>query len=258
MSPSPVEQAIELLVVESPRRAVERALTELTRFVDSRPDALVSFATGETFRSCFRGLEAAERAGDVDLSQFRATHLDEFVGYEPADPAGFAHELLGCAPLRRAFDEGRFVPVPSSGDPAELRRHEAHLSQLGGVDLQFLGIGDNGHLAFCEPGTDASLGYHRTHLASATRAKLEPRFAPQSTPTDAVTAGLSSILAARRIILVATGAAKAQAVRGALEGEITVNCPASFLRRHSRVLMVADSAAASQLRGREAESAADV
>jgi glucosamine-6-phosphate deaminase len=127
--------------------------------------------------------------------------------------------------------------------------HAERLQLAGGVALQFVGIGRNAHLAFNEPGTPFDVGFHTATLSAATRDDARARFAPDEPPRRAVTSGLATILAARRIVLCAFGAAKAPAVQSMLHGEVSPACPASVLRRHGNVLVVLDRAAAAGLGG---------
>jgi glucosamine-6-phosphate deaminase len=221
-----------LVVCASARAVTDRLLQEFASAVRRQPALLVSLATGATYHSFFLGLDAMARTMDPDLSRVRFTHLDEFLGFGPDDPGGFVGELLGCPALGLAFAQGRFHPVPSSGEPDSLRAHEARIAELGAVDLQFLGLGGNGHIGFCEPGTDPELGFHRSLLAPQTRAALAGRFASAAVPDQAITAGPRSILAARRIVLAATGSGKAAAVRDMIDGPVDPACPASLLRSH--------------------------
>ena len=125
--------------------------------------------------------------------------------------------------------------------------HQQRLQRAGGVKLQLLGIGRNGHLAFNEPGTSFDTGFHVTKLAETTRDDARARFAPEEPPHDAVTSGLATIHAAERLVLCAFGAAKREAVRAMLRGEVTEACPASMVRRHGNVLVLLDPAAAAGL-----------
>jgi glucosamine-6-phosphate deaminase len=215
------------------------------------PSALVSFATGRTFAPFFTRLARQVAGDEVGFSRARVTHLDEYLSFRPDQPGGMVHEILqSCPPLRPLLDTPRFVPVPSDGTPASLRAHEARLASLGGVDLQFLGIGRNGHLAFNEPGTPFDLGFHRCALADTTREDARARFAPAEPPREAVTAGPKNILAAARVVLVATGAHKARAVRAMLEGPVGPECPASLVRLHPDATVILDAAAGSLLEKR--------
>jgi glucosamine-6-phosphate deaminase len=224
------------------------ALAELAAYLQEEPDGLVSFATGRTFARFFAALAPALECGEVGFARARATHLDEYLGFAPAQRGGMVHELLeACPPLRRLLAAGRFVAVPADGADAALRAHERRLAQLGGVGLQFLGVGRNGHVAFNEPGTPWDVGFHRAPLAETTRADARARFAPAEPPREAVTAGPRDVLAARRLVLVASGASKAQAVQSMLEGPIGPACPASLVRAHRRAIVLLDGEAAALL-----------
>lgn len=224
------------------------ALAELTREVRTQQEPVICFATGSTYAPIYAAIDAAVATGALELQKVIATHLDEYLEHEPETENGMVHEIVTrCPPLARLLARGRFWAVPSSGDPQLLRGHEARLATIGGISLVFLGIGRNGHIAFNEPGTPFEVGFHRTKLAETTREDARSRFAPKEPPREAVTAGLRTILGARRIVLVATGAGKAQAVRAMLEGPVTVSCPASALRQHGAVTVLLDAAAASAL-----------
>jgi glucosamine-6-phosphate deaminase len=128
---------------------------------------------------------------------------------------------------------------------------EERIVALGGVDVQILGIGANGHLGFNEPGSALLSRSRVKRLSDRTRADNARFFAsPDDVPTHCVTQGLGTILAARRLVLVATGAAKADVVAQALEGPLSASCPASVLQWHAEAVVVLDEAAASGLRNR--------
>ncbi|MCA8951901.1 MAG: 6-phosphogluconolactonase, partial [Planctomycetes bacterium] len=180
--------------------------------------------------------------------EFVATHLDEYVGFAPERRGGMVHELVShCPPLGAMLDAGAFLPVPCVEDDAAFAAHAERLRTLGGVKLQLLGIGRNGHIAFNEPGTPFDSGFHATDLAESTRRDARARFLPDEPPRRAVTSGIATILAAERLVLCAFGAAKQDAVRAMLAGETSTACPASALRRHGNLLVLLDAAAADGL-----------
>ena len=240
--------APEVRVLATAEAALEVVLQELHALGNGPARALVSFATGATFAPLLARLDAESQAGRLGLEALFATHLDEYLGFAPDQAGGMVHELCAhstaiAAMLRR----GTFVPVPGDGRPPSLRAHEARLQQLGGIALQLLGIGRNGHIAFNEPGCAFETGFHVAELAAETRADAQRRFHPAPVPTHGVTAGIASILHSRRIVLCAFGAGKAAAVRAMLQGEVATVCPAAALRRHRNVLVLLDPAAASGL-----------
>lgn len=236
--------APEVQVVADPAAAVPLLLDALR--TAAREPGWLGLATGATFAGLWPALAAELAAGRLPQAQF--THLDEYLGFAPQSAGGMVHELFtACPPFAALWRAGRFLPVPHDGSPAVLAQHEAALQAQGGVALQLLGIGRNGHLAFNEPGTRFGTGFHVAALAETTRADARPRFRPGEPPTHAVTSGLGTIAAARRLFLCAFGAGKAAAVRAMLEGPVGPECPASLVQRHGRVVVVLDAAAAAGL-----------
>lgn len=239
------------VIRSSSRESAERALLEEFRgAVARRPLGVVGFATGGTYTALFAQIAQAVRDGELDLAELRATHLDEYSGFHANDRGGMLHELVtSCPPLAEMLAAGRFFPVPSDGSAESRAAHERLLAELGGIDLQFLGIGRNGHIAFNEPGTPFDLGFHCVELTATTRADARSRFAPEEPPTKAVTSGPRTILGARRLVLAAFGSAKAEAVRAMLEGPVDPQCPASCLQRHADCVVYLDRDAAGLLGG---------
>ena len=238
----------EVRVLPSADAAVPVLLAEVRNVLAHGTRPLISFATGGTFGAFFRALSAELQQGSLKGADFLATHLDEFMAYEPQRRGGMVHELtLRCPPLREMLARETFLPVPCHGAEGSMRAHEQRLAKAGGIKLQFLGIGRNGHIAFNEPGTSFDCGFHVTTLAETTRIDAKSRFVPDEPPRRAVTAGMASILGAERIVLCAFGAQKADAVRAMLEGEVSPACPASALRQHDNALVLLDPEAASSL-----------
>ncbi len=227
--------------------AVPLLLAEIRRALAASPRPLLGFATGRTFAALLPALAAAIEAGDVPAAAFLATHLDEYVGFAPDHDGGMVHELCtACPPFAAMLRRGTLLAVPHEPDAALLCAHEERLARAGGVRLQMLGVGRNGHLAFNEPGAPFDRGFHVATLASSTRDDARARFAPHEVPQRAVTAGLASIAAAARLVVCAFGAGKAAAVRAMLHGPIGPQCPATLVRTHADVLVVLDRAAAGE------------
>ncbi|MHC5066393.1 MAG: 6-phosphogluconolactonase [Planctomycetota bacterium] len=221
-------------------------LEELHAVARNKPDALISIATGQTYATFLQRLSKESLPDSL-----RFTHPDEFLGISHDHPGSMVAELIGhCSHLQKAMVDGRFLPVPASGEGADLADFERKIEDMGGVDLQFLGIGRNGHIAFNEPGTRFLAGYHRTPLAESTIQDLGQRFSPEKPPDHAVTAGPRNILAARRIVIVAKGSAKSEAVRLMMTSNIDEDVPASLLRRHDNAQALVDAEAASALQGK--------
>jgi glucosamine-6-phosphate deaminase len=233
------ELAREILeLVEARRRAGERCVLGL--------------ATGATPRAVYAELARARAGGAVDFGHVTTVHLDEFLGLDEDDPRGFRAEMqaLVLAPLGIPRERAWFPPT--QGEGRELERHcaefEARLRALGGVDLQVLGVGRNGHLAFNEPGAPPDGRTREVALHEVTRADAAARFGGlERVPRRAVTLGLGTILEARALRVLAFGAAKREVVARALEGPLDAAVPASVLRLHGDCRLWLDAEAAGAL-----------
>lgn len=240
--------SLDVRVLDTREAAAELALQELRLLAQRQDRPLVSFATGATFTAMLQKLHQEVQQGRVSLRALRATHLDEYEGLAPRTRGSMVHELCeACPSLLSMLDDGSFTPVPHVAEPAVAAAHEKTLAQLGGVQLQFLGIGRNGHLAFHEPSVPFEKGYHVAELSATTRADAVARFAPDPVPHRAVTAGVATILRGKRLVLCAYGRGKADAVRAMLKGPVSTSCPASALRQHGNALVLLDRDAASLL-----------
>jgi glucosamine-6-phosphate deaminase len=230
------------VVVLDDEGAVGAWVTELVLgAVERDPRLVLGVATGATLLPVYRGLARVGR----ELSQVRVVALDEYVGLPAGHPASFAAYVereiavpLGLPP--------EHVVVPQGGGP-EL---EQRIAELGGVDLQLLGIGRNGHLAFNEPGSPLDSRSRVVALSETTRRDNAGSFGHEPVPTHALTQGLGTILDARHLVLLATGEAKADAVAAALTGPVGPDCPASVLQLHPQVTVVIDEAAAAVVSAR--------
>jgi glucosamine-6-phosphate deaminase len=244
-TPSP-----NLRILANAAAAVPELVDEVRALLVRKPRPLLGFATGGTFAAFLQALQVELTNGRIaSADNLLATHLDEYLGFPPDRVGGMVHELgTACPYLLHMLARGTFFPVPHDSEASSLRAHEQRLQRAGGVQLQFLGIGRNGHLAFNEPGTPFDSGFHVTTLAETTRDDARARFRPAEPPTHAVTSGLATILAAERLVLCAFGKAKASAVAAMLQGPVGPQCPASVVRTHKNVLVLLDRDAASLLR----------
>jgi glucosamine-6-phosphate deaminase len=234
---------MKVLVLPGPAQVARAAATEVLARLHARPDLALGLASGRSPRGLYRELAAAHRRRDVDLRRARFFLLDEWLGLGPRDPRSFHAELARAlfAPARVPAARVAALRGDAPDPDAEARRYEETLRAAGGIDLQVLGIGRNAHLAFNEPGAP---------FASRTRVVTLDRGSRQAArPPRALSQGIATILEARALLLLATGAAKAPAVAAALEGELDERCPASVLRVHPDVTVILDRAAAAALRG---------
>jgi glucosamine-6-phosphate deaminase len=234
---------LDVMVVEDAEAVGARAASLVLAALAENPALVLGVATGATPLPAYRALASARGRG-VDFSSLRVVALDEYVGLPAGHPASFAAYVCRevTEPLGLYADH---VVVPQ-GSGAELERR---IRELGGVDVQLLGIGRNGHLAFNEPPSALDSRARVVALSETTRRDNAREFGAEPVPTHALTQGLGTILEARHLVLLATGSAKAEAVAAALGGPVTPECPASVLQLHPRVTVVLDPAAGSAVDG---------
>ena len=225
------------------------AADAIEALVRRRPAAVLGLATGSSPLPAYRELVRRHDAGTgPSYDGVRCFLLDEYVGLPPGHPQTYRETIfreltdaLGIARDRVAS------PDPSDPEHAGPRYEEALLA-AGGVDLQVLGIGGDGHLAFNEPGSSLASATRIKTLTERTRRDNARFFGPvDEVPRHVLTQGLGTILRARHLLLVATGAAKAEAVAAAVEGPVSASCPASVLQLHPHATVLLDDAAASRL-----------
>jgi glucosamine-6-phosphate deaminase len=239
----------EVIIVASPEDAGALVADEIARLIRGRADTVLGLATGSTPLPVYEALRP--RLGGVDVSQVRGFALDEYVGLDPAHPQSYRSvitrevvEPLGLDPARVHVPDGRPDGIEHAGAD-----YEAAIQAAGGVDLQILGIGTDGHIGFNEPGSSfASL----TRVKTLTRQTREDnaRFfdSPDDVPRHCITQGLGTILRAGHLVLLAFGEGKADAVAGAVEGPLTAMVPGSAVQLHPHATVVVDEAAGSRLR----------
>lgn len=203
---------------------------------------VMGLATGSTPLELYKLISES----DLDFSQASSVNLDEYVGLKPTDPQSYHYfmqeHLFDAKPFKESF-----FPDGTNPDAGAVTREYDRILARHPIDLQVLGIGRNGHIGFNEPGTTFDSHTHRVALTPST-IDANARFfdQPEQVPRYAYTMGIASIMAAKRVILLAFGKEKAAAIRASLLGPVTPDVPASVLQRHPNVTVVLDVAAASQ------------
>ena len=239
------------LVLEHPRRVALLGAELVANRLRARPRLRVILPTGHTPLGMYEALRA--HAADGSLPAERATlfQLDEYVGLDPADERSYRAYLRREL---RGVGIGAFHGLDgAAADPeAEAARHQARLDSAP-VDLVVLGLGRDGHVAFDEPGSGIGSGVRRVRLHPVTREDAAGDFGGlEHVPEEALTVGLRTLLAARELIMLVSGEAKAPALRAMLEAPASPETPASLLRDHPRLTVICDGAAAGLLRSRPA------
>lgn len=241
------------LAVFADSAAVARALARrVADAIRAKPSLVLGLPTGRTPLEFYAELVRLYDAGEVDFSRATTFNLDEFFGISPDHPGSyrsFMHRYLfskvNLNPARVHLLNGL-----ASDPAAECDRYEREIDSAGGIDLQILGIGTNGHIGFNEPGPELDARTHRVRLKAETRRSNAALFGgdPEQVPAEALSMGMGTILQARSIVLLATGATKASCVERVLNGGITTSLPASFLQLHPDAELMLDEPAAERVR----------
>jgi len=236
-------------------RAAARALACRTaEALAANPSLVLGLPTGRTPVRLYKELVSLASHGRADFSRARTFNLDEFLGLDPPHPGSYRTFMedhlfrhVGIPPAQVNFLDG------AARDPeAECARYEEAIAAAGGIDLQILGIGTNGHIGFNEPARELKARTHRVRLKPETRRSNAALFGGDAAavPEEALSMGMATILQARSIVLLATGRSKAACIDRVVNGPITTDLPASFLQLHHDVQIVLDEPAAARLTGR--------
>jgi len=253
-------EAPNILVSPDEELLARRAAREIADQVKVKPDMVLGLATGTTPLKTYRELIRIIAAEGIDMSRVRTFNLDEYCGLSATDPQSyhrymfdnfFSHILYDPAvnPKGIRKEHIHILDGTAPDRAAECRRFEEAITEAGGIDLQILGIGDNGHIGFNEPGSDIRSRTREVTLSPSTRAANARFFGddPEKVPARSLSMGVGTILAAKKIILLAMTENKADAVAGAAEGVPTTDNPASFLRLHPDASFLLTPVAAGKL-----------
>lgn len=226
------------------------AATLFAACVIEKPNCVLGMATGSSPIPTYQKMAELYRSGVVDYSKVTTYNLDEYVGLDHDHKESYYYFMMDN--LFKHINISKENIHVLSGIAKDLNKecsdYEKAIGNAGGIDLQILGIGRNGHIAFNEP-TDSFAPV--THIVNLTQSTIEAntRFFNNAdeVPRQALTTGIGTIMKSRKIMLIATGKDKAEAVKAMVKGPVTPNCPASILQLHSNVTIFADEAAASLL-----------
>lgn len=213
-----------------------------------KPDCVLGLATGSTPIGAYKQLVEWYNKGDLDFSEVTTVNLDEYKGLPRDNDQSYYYFMRENLFKHVNIPEGRsFLPDGTEPDSEKAcSRYNEIIHQIGGIDLQLLGLGQNGHIGFNEPDDHFSLETHCVDLTPST-IEANKRFfeKKEDVPRQAYTMGIKTIMQAKRVLLVASGKEKAQALRDAVYGPVTPALPASILQYHKNVYIVADEAALS-------------
>ncbi len=228
-----------------------KAANIISAQVIMKPDCVLGLATGSTPVGTYAQLVEWYKKGDLDFSEVKTVNLDEYKGLERSNEQSYFYFMCEHLFNKVNIDLSN-VNIPDGTEPdaeAECARYEAKIKELGGVDLQLLGIGHNGHIGFNEPNAQFD---RRTHCVNLTQSTIDANkrfFASEDeVPRQAYTMGIKTIMQASKILMVVSGEDKAEIIEKAFFGPITPEVPASVLQLHNDVILVGDEAALSRIK----------
>ncbi|MET3450557.1 glucosamine-6-phosphate deaminase [Curtobacterium sp. 1544] len=242
---------MEIIILPTPAEVGRVAAAKIASVVAKKPSAVIGVATGSSPQGIYADLKRRVDAGEISFAEARAFALDEYVGIPLEHPESYASviqrdviEPLGFEPSRVRVPDGRASDLEFAA-----KEYDAAIRAAGGVDVQILGIGANGHIGFNEPTSSFASRTRIKTLAPSTR-EANARFFDNldQVPTHCMTQGLGTILDARELVLVAQGSSKADAVAAAVEGPLSSFVPGSALQLHEHATVVVDEEAAAGLK----------
>jgi glucosamine-6-phosphate deaminase len=249
---------MKITVFHDERTLAKTLAAQIANSLAAKPGLVLGLPTGRTPIRLYHELGAMHAKGQADFSRAVTFNLDEFLGIPPDHPGSYRTFMeqhlfsrVNLAPERINVLNG------AAADPAaECARYDAAIDAAGGIDLQVLGIGTNGHIGFNEPARELTGGTHRVELKASTRRSNAALFGGDESkvPREALSMGMA-ILKARKIVMIATGKSKAKCIEKVVSGPITTKLPASFLQLHRDVEILLDEHAAGALEGVSAEGA---
>ena len=241
---------MKVIICETKDEMSGKAAEIFAERIKAKPDVVLGLATGSTPEGLYGELAKRNKAGEIDFAKVRTFNLDEYLGIAPDHDQSYRYFMNKALFDNINIDKAntRVLDGLAADPAAECARFEDEIKAAGGVDVQLLGIGSNGHIAFNEPGSAKD---SRTRVVDLTENTIKDnsRFfdSADEVPKQALSMGNGAILEAKEIVLVANGANKAKAIAAALEGPESEGCPASLLQAHANVTFVLDGEAASEL-----------
>ena len=237
---------MEVIILTTPEEVTDLGAQLVSQQVQQKPTSVLGLATGGTMEGVYQRLASYS----LDFSGVSTFNLDEYVGLKADDPCSYASYMrqhlfskVGLDPSKCHLLDGTVSDIAG-----HCRDYEQAILDAGGIDLQLLGIGGDGHIAFNEPGSSLSSRTRLKTLTPDTRANNAPHFPQGETvPMHVLTMGVATIMEARHCVMLAYGTGKSASIATAVEGPITASCPASILQMHPRCTVVIDEAAASRL-----------
>lgn len=238
---------MRIIIEEDYQAMSKKAALLVASQVNLKPDSVLGLATGETPLGLYQELIEMYRAGEIDFSEVKTFNLDEYYRLPHDNPRSYHYYMQdNLFKNINIKSENTHIPDGMAGDVyRECSDYEEKIKRCAGIDLQVLGIGANGHVGFNEPGECLNVNTDLVELTEET-IKANSRFfdSSEEVPRKAISAGMATILKARRIILLASGESKAEAIQDTVSGYVSTQTPSSFLQTHPETTLIIDEAAA--------------
>jgi glucosamine-6-phosphate deaminase len=237
---------MKVIVVKDYEEMSEQGAEIMKEVIKNNPSCVLGLATGDTPIGMYNRLAEAYEKGELDFSKVRSVNLDEYYPISPDNDQSYRYFMNKNLFDRVNIDKANTNVPDGMAENVEksCAEYEAKIDAFGGIDIQVLGIGRNGHIGFNEPDSELIPTTHLTKLTDNTIEANSRFFASENdVPKHAITMGITSVFKARKIIVVASGASKAEAIRATVCGNLSTNCPASLLRLHNDVTIICDEAA---------------
>jgi glucosamine-6-phosphate deaminase len=236
---------MRIIQCESTQEAVDTVAEMLMNRIESHPTSVVGLATGRTMEPVYAAMKKKLSSG-INLQKCFFFMLDEYMGLPENHPSSFKHYIKTHVILPMGLNESQFAfpPVHAQDGGAH---YEQSLKEAGGVDLQLLGIGQNGHVGFNEPGSLKDSRTRIVHLTEETINANKDQFVDQKIPSEALSMGIGTILESKSLVMLATGKSKADAIKYLQNHHDDPSCPATYLKNHPHFTLVLDPDAASKI-----------
>lgn len=242
---------IQLIMMETYQALSEQAAKIVANQIHQKPNSIIGFATGSTPLGLYETLVTMYQNKEISFSEIQTFNLDEYVGLRPTHPQSYfqfmMQHLFSKVDIKR--DQIHFPAGVFANASRACLEFEEQLEQVGSIDLQILGIGENGHIGFNEPADAFTLNTHITGLAERTIQANARFFHDQSeVPRKAITMGIGNIMAAKKILLLADKESKSAALSALFSGTIDPNIPASILQLHPNVVVIVNKKIANYMK----------
>ncbi|OUS29163.1 glucosamine-6-phosphate deaminase ['Osedax' symbiont bacterium Rs2_46_30_T18] len=240
---------MQVVIVNSAQEVATLGASHCLKLITAKPETVLGLATGSTPVALYGELIELQARKFLSFKQCSSFNLDEYIGLDPSHPQSYRHFMNFHLFDHIDIDKNNtYVPDGMSDPKRSAVDYEEQIVTSGGIDLQILGVGRNGHIGFNEPSSSLVSRTRIKTLTAGTIADNQRFFSEDEfQPSLAITMGIATILESRKILLLATGVSKAKAVRDLVEGPLSASCPASALQMHNNTVVIIDREAASEL-----------